>query len=104
MGDHGIAPRAISAKEPFNQKQQQQEFAGVGRKREADALRAVIPGTPALQNLIVPARSTIGVKLLKAMGWKEGQGVGPKTVRYAAGRAGLSSLVAYEALGSVWFV
>ena len=54
-------------------------------KREAtESLRSVIPGAPPLQNLIVPARSTIGVSLLKAMGWKEGQGVGPKTTRYVA--------------------
>jgi len=30
-------------------------------------------------SLIVPQKDTIGVKLLRIMGWKEGQGIGPHT-------------------------
>ena len=75
---HGIAPRAVAAKEEFSQKQQQQ-----GVKRAAgDIYPAVIPGESALQSLIVPAHSTIGAKLLKALGWREGEGLGPKVMRY----------------------
>ena len=40
-----------------------------------------IPGDPVLDQLIRPAKETIGVKLLKEMGWKPGQGVGPKLTR-----------------------
>lgn len=80
LGDHGIAPRAISAKETFTQNTSE----GAGQKRDLEAQHSVIPGTPALQNLIVPAHSSIGAKLLTTMGWKEGQGVGPKTTRYAS--------------------
>ena len=34
-----------------------------------------------MDQLIRPAKETIGVKLLKEMGWKPGQGVGPKLTR-----------------------
>lgn len=64
-------------------KTKEEQAVSVGQKRQAE-LRSVIPGDPALQDIIVPARSTIGAKLLKSMGWKEGQGVGPKTVKYSA--------------------
>ena len=74
---HGIAPRAISTKEEFSQEKQQ------GVKRTAgDLHHAVIPGGAALQSLIVPAHSTIGAKLLKALGWREGEGLGPKQMKY----------------------
>lgn len=65
--------------------QKEEPTHGMGQKRHAE-LRSVIPGDPALQNLIVPTRSTIGAKLLKSMGWKEGQGVGPKMVKYSSGQ------------------
>lgn len=32
---------------------------------------------------IYSSRSSIGIKLLKKMGWKEGQGVGPRVKRRA---------------------
>lgn len=32
-------------------------------------------------DLIRPVRSTVGVRMLKKMGWREGQGVGPKIKR-----------------------
>ena len=66
----GIAPHKISTSDKFTQEKQSQ----VVRKRPA-----VIPGDPPLQSLIVPAKNTIGAKLLKSMGWKEGQGTGPLT-------------------------
>lgn len=44
---------------------------------------SIIPGEPPLQDFIIPAHSTIGKVLLKSMGWREGQGVGPKVLRSA---------------------
>lgn len=74
---HGIAPRTIATKEEFSQNKQH------GSKRPAgDFHHAVIPGVAALQSLIVPAHSTIGAKLLKALGWREGEGLGPKLMKY----------------------
>ena len=78
---HGIAPRSISAKDEFNQRGGGGGGGeGGGRKREAG--EGVIPGAPPLETLVVPVRSTIGVQLLRALGWKEGQGVGPKVTKY----------------------
>jgi G patch domain-containing protein 1 len=71
----GIAPREISTRDLFNK-----EAFGVDQGGIRNA-SSVIPGVPPLQDLIVPAKSTIGARLLKAMGWKEGQGVGPKISR-----------------------
>ncbi len=34
-----------------------------------------------LDDLIKPARNTIGVKMLRKMGWREGTGIGPKIKR-----------------------
>ena len=76
---HGIAPREVAAKDEFSR-----ESLRPGSKRPQPNLShpSVIPGEPPLQNLIVPAQSTIGAQLLKAMGWREGEGVGPKVVKY----------------------
>ena len=82
MGEYGIAPRAVIAKDMFNAPKEERTL-GVGQKRQAE-LRSVIPGNPALENVIIPARSTVGAKLLMSMGWKEGQGVGPKMVKYSS--------------------
>ncbi len=32
-------------------------------------------------DLITPVRGTVGVRMLKKMGWREGQGIGPKIKR-----------------------
>ena len=74
----GIAPREIAAKEQFLQ------GLAKGEKRPHSQHPSVIPGKAPLQHLIVPARSSVGARLLKAMGWKEGQGVGPKVMKYPA--------------------
>lgn len=85
FGVHGIAPRAVATKEEFSQSTQQ------GTKRAAsDVLHTVIPGASALQSLVVPAHSTIGAKLLKALGWREGEGLGPKVMKYGPQQGGLS--------------
>ena len=34
-----------------------------------------------IEDMIKPCRNTIGVKMMKKMGWREGQGVGPKIKR-----------------------
>jgi len=52
-------------------------FAGIGGPEDGGQPRSLI-------DLLVPAmQDTMGTKLLKKMGWKEGQGVGPKTMRKA---------------------
>lgn len=66
----GIAPRQVSARDDY-----EKETVSLPSSKTTPS---VIPGAPPLQDLVIPARSTIGARLLKSMGWKEGQGVGPK--------------------------
>ncbi|CCX34122.1 Similar to G patch domain-containing protein 1; acc. no. Q9DBM1 [Pyronema omphalodes CBS 100304] len=53
-------------------------FSGLGGPEDG-------PSKPrTLMDLLMPAmQDTMGIKLLKKMGWKEGQGVGPKVMRKA---------------------
>lgn len=80
FGEHGIAPREITRSEEFSSghKDETREKA-----RAINAHGSLIPGDTLLEELIAPARSSIGVELLKKMGWKEGQGVGPRVKRKA---------------------
>ena len=70
----GIAPREISTRDPFTKEIK-------NTSSSIKQLNTVIPGAPPIQDLVKPTKSTIGAKLLKAMGWREGQGVGPKISR-----------------------
>ncbi|KAL0977976.1 hypothetical protein UPYG_G00164220 [Umbra pygmaea] len=78
LGEHGIAPKEITTTADF----------ASGRKdlirdkaKTVCALSALIPGDSVLEDLVAPARSSIGVELLRKMGWKDGQGVGPRVKR-----------------------
>ncbi|XP_030060288.1 G patch domain-containing protein 1 isoform X2 [Microcaecilia unicolor] len=78
LGEHGIAPKEIMTTDDFASKTKDRI------KEKAKLLAAVtapIPGASILEDLIAPAKLTIGVELLRKMGWKEGQGVGPRTKR-----------------------
>ena len=46
----------------------------------AGAAAPVIPG-PVIDELIVPSSQPIGKQLLNRMGWREGQGLGPRAAR-----------------------
>ena len=74
----------MTARDTFNKQKETAESAGLKRQAE---FRSVIPGQPPLQNLIIPARSTVGAELLRSMGWKEGQGVGPKVAKYSSDKS-----------------
>lgn len=80
FGAHGIAPKVVSAQEQFAQAE--------GERKRPHTDSGVIPGVPPLENLIVPSKSTIGAQILKAMGWREGQGVGPKVLRHQPHQGG----------------
>lgn len=49
-------------------------------KHAAEASRSVIPGDAPLE-FVAPANEGIGKQLLRLMGWREGQGVGPRRAR-----------------------
>ena len=80
MGDFGFAPQKIQTAAKFRKEKDESE-----RKRKLVPvnlnLDATIPGDPVLDQFIKPAQETIGVGLLKKMGWKPGQGIGPKLTR-----------------------
>uniref|UniRef100_A0A8B9JHX0 G patch domain containing 1 n=1 Tax=Astyanax mexicanus TaxID=7994 RepID=A0A8B9JHX0_ASTMX len=78
FGEHGIAPREITTTDDFASGRPDQ----IRDKAKAiSSLSAPIPGDTLLEELIAPARSSIGVQLLRKMGWKDGQGIGPRLKR-----------------------
>ncbi|XP_070809131.1 G patch domain-containing protein 1 isoform X3 [Pituophis catenifer annectens] len=78
LGEHGIAPKEITITDTFasQSKDKIQEKA-----RQLAGIVAPIPGATVLDEFITPAKITIGIDLLRKMGWKEGQGVGPRVKR-----------------------
>ncbi|KAM5138837.1 G patch domain-containing protein 1 [Mantella aurantiaca] len=78
LGEFGIAPKEIVTTDDFASKAKDKIRE---KARELAAVTAPIPGATILEDLIAPAKITVGVQLLRQMGWKEGQGVGPRTKR-----------------------
>ncbi|CAI9567600.1 unnamed protein product [Staurois parvus] len=78
LGEFGIAPKEIMTTDDFASKTKDKIRE---KARELAAVTAPIPGATILEDLIAPAKITVGVQLLRQMGWKEGQGVGPRTKR-----------------------
>lgn len=76
-GEFGIAPTGIRVTQDYVDTNQR----GTKRKLNRQINDGPIPGTPVLENLIKPVKDRIGVKLLKKMGWKPGQGVGPRLTK-----------------------
>ncbi|KAG7300807.1 hypothetical protein JYU34_015142 [Plutella xylostella] len=66
-GEFGIAPRLV---------QTNSDFSGQKRRRQTHYHDGPIPGEPVLEQLIRTVHETAAVRLLKAMGWKPGQGAG----------------------------
>nr|XP_023646196.1 G patch domain-containing protein 1 isoform X10 [Paramormyrops kingsleyae] len=78
FSEHGIAPREITTTEDFTSGRQDTIR---DKARALNSLVAPIPGDTVLEDLIAPARTSVGVEMLKKMGWKEGQGIGPRAKR-----------------------
>uniref|UniRef100_A0A8C0HBA7 G-patch domain containing 1 n=1 Tax=Chelonoidis abingdonii TaxID=106734 RepID=A0A8C0HBA7_CHEAB len=78
LSEYGIAPREITTTDDFASKPKDRIKE---KARQIAGVTASIPGATALDDLIAPAKITIGVELLRKMGWKEGQGVGPRVKR-----------------------
>ncbi|XP_072926604.1 G patch domain-containing protein 1 isoform X2 [Hemitrygon akajei] len=80
LEEHGIAPRRIVTTGEFASKatDKLQE-----KSRALASVMGPIPGATILEDLICLAKITIGVQLLRKMGWKEGQGLGPRVKRKA---------------------
>ncbi|EHB00853.1 G patch domain-containing protein 1 [Heterocephalus glaber] len=78
LSEFGIAPKVIVTTDDFASKTKDrlQEKA-----RQLAAATAPIPGATLLDDFITPAKLSVGFELLRKMGWKEGQGIGPRTKR-----------------------
>ncbi|XP_015223825.1 G patch domain-containing protein 1 isoform X1 [Lepisosteus oculatus] len=78
LGEHGIASKEITTTDDFSSSRKDEIR---DKARAVASMAGPIPGDTLLEDLITPARTSIGVELLRKMGWKEGQGVGPRVKR-----------------------
>ncbi|RNA32988.1 G patch domain-containing 1 isoform X1, partial [Brachionus plicatilis] len=72
FNEHGIAPRGLQIKSDYKDQFNQKDTYLAPRHKKSEFI---------LESLIRPVESTIGVKMLRKMGWREGQGIGPKIKR-----------------------
>ncbi|CAD1475581.1 unnamed protein product, partial [Heterotrigona itama] len=75
--EFGIAPTGIRASENYVNSGQR----GTKRERITRDNNNPIPGTPVLKDLLKPVKETVGIMLLKKMGWRPGQGVGSRLTK-----------------------
>ncbi|XP_070499576.1 G patch domain-containing protein 1 homolog [Chironomus tepperi] len=73
FGEFGIAPQKIQTKEDFGTA----STSASKRRREAPS-DGPIPGEPVLRNLLKPVHDKAAVRILKKMGWRDGQGIGSR--------------------------
>uniref|UniRef100_A0A2K6EN82 G-patch domain containing 1 n=1 Tax=Propithecus coquereli TaxID=379532 RepID=A0A2K6EN82_PROCO len=78
LSEFGIAPKAIVTTDDFASKTKDRIRE---KARQLAAATAPIPGATLLDDFITPAKLSVGFELLRKMGWKEGQGVGPRVKR-----------------------
>ncbi|KAG5192268.1 hypothetical protein JKP88DRAFT_351998 [Tribonema minus] len=85
LQEDGLLGRTLQAKEDFDTMGQ---TAAAAARQHAEAISkgSAIPG-PAPLELIGPSSDPIGRRLLRAMGWREGQGVGRRVRRRPAAAA-----------------
>lgn len=69
FSEHGIAPKTLKVKSDYK------DYEPAAKKK----LPADIGFN--FDDMIKPTRSTLGVRMLKKMGWREGQGIGPRIKR-----------------------
>jgi G patch domain-containing protein 1 len=85
-GEFGFAPEQIKTKPDFGPSVEGPSKANK-RKLYKSFDSGPIPGVPVLESLMKPANDKAAVRILKHMGWKEGQGVGARMTRVEKKRA-----------------
>ena len=80
FSEYGIAPRKFMTRESFTpgDKEVAERKRTINQAVDEGVLRSAVPGGVPIDDLIVASKVSIGVRLLRNMGWKEGQGVGAK--------------------------
>ncbi|NWU93605.1 GPTC1 protein, partial [Upupa epops] len=78
LSEFGIAPKDITTTDDFASKAKDRIKE---KAKQIAGVVAAIPGTTAFDDLIGPSKITVGIELLRKMGWKDGQGVGPRVKR-----------------------
>jgi G patch domain-containing protein 1 len=73
FAEHGIAPRNLKIKADYKDPLHKADTNVTSKK--------VHTVDYALEEMIKPAKNTIGVRMMRRMGWREGTGVGPKIKR-----------------------
>ncbi|KZC04879.1 PREDICTED: G patch domain-containing protein 1 homolog [Dufourea novaeangliae] len=73
----GIAPTGIRTTSDYIDHGQR----GLKREKTNRESSGPIPGTPVLKELLKPVKDTVGIMLLKRMGWRPGQGVGSRLTK-----------------------
>ncbi|XP_016933282.3 G patch domain-containing protein 1 homolog [Drosophila suzukii] len=83
LGEFGIAPQGIRTRDEFAKEDEQEQRSGQRRRKlmQPELGSGPIPGVPVLEKLLRPVRDKVAVRILKSMGWKPGQGVGPRQTR-----------------------
>ncbi|XP_034480697.1 G patch domain-containing protein 1 homolog [Drosophila innubila] len=82
LGEFGIAPQGIRTRDEFAKESEKEQRTGQRkRKLMQPQTDGPIPGVPVLEQLLRPVRDKVAVRILKSMGWKPGQGVGPRQTR-----------------------
>ncbi|KAG0229184.1 hypothetical protein BGW41_003170 [Actinomortierella wolfii] len=67
------------------QRELEQKRAAARGMQASGSILGVLPDS-LIDDLVVPVSEAIGVKLLKQMGWKPGQGIGPRVIKKQKGR------------------
>ncbi|XP_014613751.1 PREDICTED: G patch domain-containing protein 1 homolog [Polistes canadensis] len=73
----GIAPKGIRANSDYEHHEQK----GIKRGRAEMINNKFLSYNPVLKELLRPVRETVGIALLKKMGWKPGQGIGNRVTK-----------------------
>ncbi|XP_050081413.1 G patch domain-containing protein 1 homolog [Anopheles maculipalpis] len=79
LGEFGIAPQRVQAKEDFAHNSA--SVRSHKRRLDLSFSKGPIPGQPVLRALLEPAKEKTAVKILKKMGWREGQGIGERQTK-----------------------
>lgn len=80
FGEFGIATRKIHTTANFQNASQNK-----GQKRTFIDTDDVIPGEAPLKDIVQPVRESVGIIILKKLGWREGQGIGPRIKKNSVG-------------------